>query len=49
MQRVDLYPKVELHVDVKSDPAKLAAEIWRQLIKSYGVRRAEVSNIVERE
>ena len=49
MQRVDLYLKLELAVDDKDDPAKLAGEICRQLLKSYGVRRAEVSNIVERE
>jgi hypothetical protein len=49
MQRVDLYLKVELQVDEKDNPAKVAAEICRQVMKSYGVRRAEVSNIVERD
>lgn len=49
MQRVDLYLKLELELDDKDNPAKLAGEICRQLLKSYGVRRAEPSNIVEKD
>jgi hypothetical protein len=49
MRRVDLHVKVELELDEKDAPEKVGAEICRQLIKSYGVRSAEVSNIVEKE
>jgi hypothetical protein len=49
MQRVDLYLKLELEVDDKDAPAKLAGEICRQLLKSYGVRRAEIQNVIEKE
>ena len=49
MQRVDLYLKLELELDDKDPPARLAAEICRQILKHWGVRRAEVSNIVDRD
>jgi hypothetical protein len=49
MQRVDLYLKLELEIDEKDSPNKLANEICRQVLKTYGVRRAEVSNIVEKD
>ncbi len=49
MQRVDLYIKLELELDDKDAPAKLAAELCRQLTKAYGVRRAEIQNVVEKE
>lgn len=49
MRRVDLYLKVELELDEKDSPEKIAGEMCRQLAKSYGVRSAEVSSIVDRE
>ena len=49
MRRVDLHLKVELELDEKDSPEKVASEICRQLMKSYGVRASEVSNIVEKE
>jgi hypothetical protein len=49
MQRVDLYLKIELELDDKDAPAKLAGEICRQIAKQYGVRRAEIQNVVEKD
>ncbi len=49
MQRVDLYLKLELELEDKDAPSKLAGEICRQLLRQYGVRRAEVQNVVEKD
>jgi hypothetical protein len=49
MPRTDVYLKVELDLDDRESPERLAAEICRMLRKVYGVRQAEVSSIVERE
>jgi len=49
MARTDVYLKVEIDIDAKEQPDKLAAEICRQIRKVYGVRSAEISSIVERE
>ena len=49
MERADVYLKVELILDEKETPEKLAAEICRAIQRIYGVRRAEVSSIVERD
>jgi phosphoribosylformylglycinamidine (FGAM) synthase PurS component len=49
MRRVDVYLKLEMEVDEKDAPEKLAGEICRQLLKNYGVRAAEVSNVVEKD
>jgi len=49
MPRADLYVKVELDVDERETPERLAAEVCKQIRKVYGVRAAEVSSIVERE
>jgi len=49
MARTDLYIKVELDVDEKEKPERLASEICRLIRKVYGVRSAEISNMVERE
>ncbi len=49
MPRTDLYLKVELDLDERESPERLASEICRQIRKVYGVRSAEVSNVVERE
>ena len=46
---MDLYLKVELDLDDRERPEKLASEIVRVIRKLYGVRLAEVSSIVERE
>ena len=49
MRRTDLYIKVELEIDEHEKPERLASEICRQIRKVYGVRSAEVSNIVEKD
>ena len=49
MPRTDLYLKVEIDLDEKEQPERLASEICRQIRKVYGVRSAEVSNIIEKE
>lgn len=49
MQRMDLYLKLELELSDKDDAHKVAGEICRQLLKTYGVRRAEVQNVIEKD
>lgn len=49
MARFDLYLKVELDLDNKEEPERLAAEICRAIQKIYGVRRAETSSLLERD
>lgn len=49
MPRTDIYLKVELDLDEKEKPERVASEICRQVRKIYGVRSAEVTNMVERE
>jgi hypothetical protein len=49
MPRSDLYIKVEIDVDEKEQPERVAAEICRLIRKVYGVRQAEISSIVERD
>lgn len=49
MPRTDLYIKVELDVDEKEQPERLAREICRQIRKVYGVRSAEISSMVDKE
>jgi hypothetical protein len=49
MARTDVYLKVEIDIDDKEKPERLASEICRQIRKIYGVRAAEVSSIVERD
>lgn len=46
---MDLYLKLEVELDEKDSPEKMAGEICRQLMKNYGVRAAEVSNIVDKD
>ncbi|MEO7145568.1 MAG: hypothetical protein ABI165_18895 [Bryobacteraceae bacterium] len=48
-RRLDLHLKVELDLDEKETPDRLAAEICRQIRKIYGVRAAEISSIVPHE
>jgi len=47
MARIDLYVKIDLDLPDSEQPEKLAAEICRQIRKVYGVRAAEVQNMVE--
>ena len=49
MARTDVYLKVELVLDDKENPERVAAEICRLIARVYGVRRAEVQSIVEKE
>lgn len=49
MARIDLYLKVELELPESERPEKLAAEICRQIQKVYGVRSAEVQNMLAAE
>ncbi len=46
MARTDLYLKIVLDHGEDEKPEKLAAEICRQVGKVYGVRSAEVQNLV---
>jgi hypothetical protein len=41
----NLYFKVELEHDSDENPVRIAGEIRRQLLRFYGVREVEVSNI----
>jgi len=47
MARIDLYVKIDLDLPDSEQPEKLALEICRQIRKVYGVRAAEVQNMVE--
>jgi hypothetical protein len=49
MPRTDVYLKVELDLDPKESPERIASEICRQIKRVYGVRLAEVSSIIPRE
>jgi hypothetical protein len=40
---------VELDLDPKESPERVAAEVCRMIRRIYGVRKAEVSSIVERD
>jgi hypothetical protein len=44
MSRTNLFFKVEVEHDREDDPRRLAEEIGRKLLKSYGVRSVELSN-----
>jgi hypothetical protein len=47
--RTDLYLKIELDLDQKESPERVAAEICRMVRRVYGVRKVEVSSMVERD
>jgi hypothetical protein len=47
--RTDLYLKVELDLDPKESPERVAAEIARSIRRVYGVRKVEVSSMVDRD
>jgi hypothetical protein len=43
--RANLFIKVEVQFDKNEKPEDLAAQICRQILKVYGVRNAELSNV----
>ena len=49
MRRTDVYLKVEVVLDEKEPVERVAAEICRTIRRIYGVRKAEVSSMVERD
>ena len=49
MARTDLYIKVELDLNEKETPDRVAGEICRQLAKVYGVRSAEVTSMIDKD
>jgi hypothetical protein len=49
MARTDVYLKVELDLDEKEQPERVASEICRQIRKLYGVRTAEISHMVPKD
>ncbi len=49
MPRMDLYLKVEIDIDEKERPERVASEVCRVIRKVYGVRTADISSIVEQE
>jgi len=46
---MNLYVKVELDLDDKESPERVANEICRVIRKVYSVRSAEVSSVVEKD
>lgn len=48
MRNIDLYLKVELDLPEVEKPERFAEELCRMLRKVYGVRRAEVTNLVNK-
>jgi hypothetical protein len=49
MSVTNLFFKVELEHDAEDNPERIAAEIRRQLLRFYGVRDVEISNVVTME
>ena len=49
MARTDLYIKVELDLDEKEKPERVAKEICRTIEKLHGVRNAEVSSMIDKD
>ena len=49
MAVINLFIKVEIENDENENSQKLGAEVCRQILKVYGVRSAEVSNIMVAE
>jgi hypothetical protein len=49
MARIDLHLKVVIDTDDNEPPERLAQEICRIVRRIYGVRQAEISNMVEKE
>ncbi len=49
MKRTNLFLKVVIEHDPEEKPEKLGAELCRMLMRTYGVRIAELSNYSTRE
>jgi hypothetical protein len=49
MIRTNLFFKVEVEHDRDEQPDRLGREICRQIMKSYGVREAELTNFTKVE
>jgi len=49
MQRLDIFFKVELEIDASERPQKIATELERLLKRYYGVRHAEITNMVNHD
>ena len=49
MKRTDVFIKVEIEGRPGDDARKMADELCRRLMESYGVINAEVSNVVEKD
>lgn len=47
MKNIDVYIKVEVDLDESEHPQRFAEELCRVLKRVYGVRKAEVSNLLE--
>lgn len=46
MKAIDLYLKVEVDLEDGEEEERVAKEILRTIQKVYGVRRAELSNVI---
>ena len=49
MSRSNLFLKVEMEHDEEEKPERLGDELCRQLLKFYGVRKAELSSFAKLE
>jgi hypothetical protein len=49
MSVTNLYFKVELKHDADENPERIAGEIRRQILRFYGVRDVELSNVAVME
>ena len=47
MKNIDVYLKIEADLDDSEHPQRFAEELCRMLKKVYGVRKAEVQNLLE--
>ena len=47
MKAIDVYLKVEVDLDDEESPKRFAEELCRALKKIYGVRRAEISTLLD--
>jgi hypothetical protein len=47
MKSIDVYLKVEVDIEESEGTQKFAEELCRILRRVYGVRKAEINNIVE--
>lgn len=47
--RTDVYLKIVVEHNPPDTPQKIAAELCRQVAKVYGVRKAEISNLVSQQ